>query len=165
MTTTFYPPHVGGIEYHVQNLSKELAKKGHAITVLTSTLPGQRFSTYEKDSDEIEIIRLKTIFPRSWPYPSVGSQGFALNVGSVIKKIAREKNIDVIHAHGHHYYFTWRTLKAAKSERLPSVLTIHGLNALNPTDPLAEIGEEIFNRIIFRTELDNATSTIGLTPA
>ena len=65
-------------------------------------------------------------------YPSLSSQGITLNIHGTIKQIITENNIDIIHTHGHHYYLTWKTIAAAKKLKIPSVLTLHGLYALNP---------------------------------
>ena len=163
MVTTFYPPHIGGIEYHVENLSEQLVKRGHKITVLTSMLPGKKQSCRDVSPDGIDIYRAKTIFPSNKIYPSLSSQGIALNVQRTVKQIINEKHIDIIHTHGHHYYLTWRTIDTAKRLGIPSILTIHGLYALKPSDGIAQIEEEIFNRTIFTRELNRVDATIGLT--
>jgi|WetSurMetagenome_2_1015567.scaffolds.fasta_scaffold184002_1 glycosyltransferase involved in cell wall biosynthesis len=162
MVSTFYPPHIGGIEYHVENLSKELVKKGHKVTVLTSALSEMPLSTMSPHG--IEIIRVKTCFPFAKIYPPIGNQGFVLNFDYVLKKLINSRNIDIVHAHGHHYYMTWKTICAAKKIGVPVVLTLHGLDTLSRCNPVAKIGEKIFNRTIFRQELKYVSALIGLTP-
>ncbi len=164
MATTFYPPHIGGVEYHVDNVSRELVARGHRITVLTADLPGEKSLPEHEASNGIEVFRSKTFFPSGKLYPSLSSQGVMLNIGSTITRIVKEKDIDVIHAHGHHYYTTWRALGLAKKLGLPAVLSLHGLYALKPSDPIAQVSEGIFNRTVFTWELDQATAVIGLTP-
>ncbi len=164
MVTTFYPPHVGGIEYHVENLSRQLSKNGHKITILTSLLPKQQLLSNTKYSDGIEVIRVKMHFPLRWIYPSLSSQGFALNVRKTIKQIIKNKHIDLVHVHGHHYYLSWQAIIAARQLKIPSILTIHGLYALSPSNLLGRIEEEIFNYTVFRQELKKVVATIGLTP-
>ncbi len=164
MATTFYPPHIGGVEYHVDNLSKELVARGHSITVLTAELPGENSLPEHQAFNGIEVFRSKTFFPSGTLYPSLSSQGIMLNIGSIIRRIVKEKDIDVIHAHGHHYYTTWRALGSAKKLGLPAVLSLHGLYALKPSDHIAQIGEGIFNRTVFTRELNQAAAVIGLTP-
>jgi glycosyltransferase involved in cell wall biosynthesis len=162
MVSTFYPPHIGGIEYHVENLSRELAKRGHEVTVLTSAL--SKLPSFTRSSEGIEVIRVKTYFPLRRIYPPVSNQGFVLNVESKINEILNLKKIDILHAHGHHYYLTWRALNAAEKFGTSAILTLHGLDSLNRCNPLAKIGEEIFNRTIFRSELKKVSAVIGLTP-
>jgi len=164
MVTPFYPPHVGGIEYHVENLSKCLVKRGHNLTILTSMLPDGNLRLHEKISDGIDVFRLKTVFPLGWLYPSLSSQGFTFNTREIIARIVKSQQIDIVHAHGHHYYLSWRAIAVASGLAVPSVLTLHGLYALNPTDALANLEEQIFNYTLFRRELMQVTAVIGLTP-
>lgn len=163
MITTFFPPHVGGIEYHVLNLSKHLANKGHRITILTSLLPKIKLGSH-KMLDGIEIVRIKTFFLPRWPYRSLSSVGVAFNAEKTMVGLVKEKDVDVIHAHGHHYPLTWSAINIAHKLSLPSVLTLHGMYALNPTNLLARAMEEIFNLTVFRRELKKANAVIGLTP-
>ena len=32
----YFPPHVGGVEYHVKELAEGLAERGHEVTVVSS---------------------------------------------------------------------------------------------------------------------------------
>jgi len=164
MVTPFYPPHVGGIEYHVENLSKCLAKRGHTLVILTSMLPDGNLRLHERFSDSINIYRLRTVFPLGWLYPSLSSQGFTFNTREAIAQIVKRQKIDVVHVHGHHYYLSWTAIATARDLGVPSVLTLHGLYALNPTDALANLEEHVFNYTIFRRELRQVTAVIGLTP-
>jgi glycosyltransferase involved in cell wall biosynthesis len=148
----------------VENLSTELVKRGHAVTVLTSMLPNMDLPSTEITPTGVEIIRIKIIFPLGKLYASLSSQGFALTARKKIEQIVKEKQIDVIHVHGHHYYLTWQAIATANRLRVPSVLTMHGLYALNPYDPIAHAEEEIFNYTIFKRELSRVKATIGLTP-
>lgn len=164
MVTTFYPPHIGGVENHVDNLSRNLAKRGHCVTILTSMLPEGDLPFHEKTGDDITIYRLKTVFPLGWLTASLSHQGFTLNTKSAIEDLVKKIGFDVVHIHGHHYYLTWRALEVLYSLGVPSVLTLHGLFALNPDQGLALIAEKIFNSIIFRRELRKFNAVIGLTP-
>ena len=163
MITTFYPPHIGEIEYHVENVSNWLAKNGHKITVLTSQLTNYN-SPSVSSSENVEVVRIKAVFPLRRIYPSLSSQGFAFNLQGTIRRLIEKKQIDTVHVHGHHYFFSWQAISAAKSAKVPSILTIHGLYALSPSDSLAQVEEEIFNKTIFKRELKTVSAVIGLTP-
>ena len=52
-----YLPHVGGVENYVFNLSRELERQGHEVTILTSQMEGA--PTHEKNG-AIEVFRLPT---------------------------------------------------------------------------------------------------------
>lgn len=52
-----YHPHVGGVEKHVEELSKELIKKGYSVTVLTEKFDDSLPST--EKIEEVNIRRIK----------------------------------------------------------------------------------------------------------
>lgn len=160
MTTTFFPPHVGGIEYHVLNLSKHLVERGHKITVLTC-FPHESVSFRRYDG--IDVTRVKAFFPLGWPFSSMSSMGVPIDAGKKVSELVREKDIDIVHAHGHHYPLTWSSLATASRLKLPSVLTLHGLYALDPWKIASRAMEEAFNLTIFRDMLKHTTAVIGLT--
>jgi len=163
MATTFYPPHIGGVEYHVENLSKLLVKKGHHVTIFTSLLPNMKMETFEK-KDGVEILRTKTLFLPSWLHSSLSSVGFIFDVKNKLANIIEERSIDVIHAHGHHYPLSWAALDVASELSVPSVLTLHGMYAINPENPLLRGLEERFNLSFLSSKLKKVSAIIGLTP-
>ena len=55
LVSSQYLPHMGGVENYVYNLSRELASRGHRVTIVTSLIQGT--PEYEKNGN-IEIFRL-----------------------------------------------------------------------------------------------------------
>lgn len=53
----FYPPHIGGIEYCCSNLSAELVRRGHRVTVLTSTVGSCPPGTQIQDGVVVRFLR------------------------------------------------------------------------------------------------------------
>ena len=51
-----YLPNLGGVERYVYNLSKQLVKHGHNVTVVTSNV--FQLPSYEISEEGIEIYRL-----------------------------------------------------------------------------------------------------------
>lgn len=111
--THYFPPHVGGVEKFVHNLSKDLISLGYEITVLTTWRPGD---TYNDQLNGIRVIRHKpwcTIF-RNPITPGMLSP--KLNI----------QEYDLIHAH---VYYSFATIAAVKLKRVykkPLVITCHG---------------------------------------
>ena len=108
MLTSEFPPDLGGISYHVYNLSNKLVERGHNVTVITR---GKwRKSDYEK-IDGISIYRVRFI-PS---YPDI----FKLH-GFFVNKLFRsmESSFDLVHMHG--------MLIPVIHTSLPTVLTPHG---------------------------------------
>src|SRR5574339_1080307 len=66
MLTQFYAPIIGGEERHVQDLSLELVKRGHKVTIATLQVNGT--SEFEVDRG-VQIYRVKSTTQRaSWLY-------------------------------------------------------------------------------------------------
>ncbi len=161
IVTPFFSPKVGGIETHVLNLTQFLAKKGNKITILTSLLDGTE--KYNQIDANIEVIRVHTIFLPSWPIKSMSNFGFVFNIDNLLEKIIREKNIDIIHAHGFHYPITWAAINISKKISIPSVLTIHGFYLLNPDNYFFIFLNKLFNFFILPNLLKNSNAIISLT--
>src|SRR5262245_56018944 len=79
-----YPPDIGGVERAASALSGELARTGHAVTVITGADAGAPGRTTE---DGVEVIR----------FPLIRSGGrYTASVLSAARRVAKP---DVIHAH------------------------------------------------------------------
>ena len=95
IVSEYYYPLLGGITEHVHFFSKELARLGHDVTIITSNRRGKL--DYPKN-DDVEIIRLG----RGVPYYSNGS--FAnITLGFGLKRKMREimdsHKFDIVHIH------------------------------------------------------------------
>ena len=61
LTTDFYHPFIGGAERQMQLLAEELARRGHAVRVATTAMPGR--PAVETIGD-VEVHRLGTLAAR-----------------------------------------------------------------------------------------------------
>ncbi|MBI4516152.1 MAG: glycosyltransferase family 4 protein [Deltaproteobacteria bacterium] len=57
---TYYRPHVSGLTIYAQRLAQGLARRGHAVTVLTSRFSA-RLPVRERDGDGVEVVRVPVI--------------------------------------------------------------------------------------------------------
>jgi glycosyltransferase involved in cell wall biosynthesis len=123
----WYRPRVGGIESALEDLARALARRGCAVTVITTT-PG----TGDRDGDRhgdgdgaLSIVRL--------PLPRVPGWDVALaprGLGAIRQALLAAR-VDVVHAHSVYSPLALAALRAARQIGLPSVLTSHSL--LGPT--------------------------------
>jgi glycosyltransferase involved in cell wall biosynthesis len=106
----------GGIEVHVEKLSKHLANLGHEVFILTRQFPGQ---LKEESHDRIHVHR--TGFIRN-----TYLRTFSLNLSSLFtgRRLVKEKGIDLIHCHGVLAGFFGS--KISKATGVPMVFTPHG---------------------------------------
>lgn len=103
MVTEYAYPVLGGISEHVHFLSRELAARGHDVTVVTSAAPrGMRERAAELDRRARDVDGYRTVrVGTSVPVPSNGSIArFSAGVG-LKRKVARAiAHADVVHAQG-----------------------------------------------------------------
>ena len=110
--TPWFFPHLGGVESHVRTLSRELAARGHQVTVVTSrhdpSLPA------EESLDGFHVVRVK---PRLILIRTPVTPKMRANLRSL--------PVDVVHAHSppplaSHYAGT-----VAGERGIPYVVTYH----------------------------------------
>jgi glycosyltransferase involved in cell wall biosynthesis len=103
MATEYAYPVLGGIPEHVHNLSKELAARGHDVTVLTSKAPlSMKGRGRAVDAENLSLHGYRTVrIPISMPIVSNGSVA-RISVGLQAKHaIARAlEGMDVVHGQG-----------------------------------------------------------------
>ena len=114
-----FPPDIGGIEAHVCNLSREMAKKGHLVTVVTTKTNGAKNS---ETIDGIKVIRY-------W--------AFSLPIFSSVRFIPflslrlALMDADIYHSHGYGSTQPFFTSVASLFTRRPFIFTIHGYPKLS----------------------------------
>ena len=121
--TDLYPPVIGGLERHVQLLSRELVRRGHDVAV--ATLAGDEAPAFEID-DGVRVHRLKGWTQRLGVHeearrpfhPTFPDPGVMAGLRHVL---ARERP-DVVHAHSWILY-SFVPLKSWSGARL--VVTLH----------------------------------------
>jgi glycosyltransferase involved in cell wall biosynthesis len=102
MATEYAYPILGGMPEHVHNLSKEMAARGHDVTVLTSMPPGMWRRARRTDAENQAVHGYRTVrIGVSLPIVSNGSLA-RISAGPAAKRrIARAlEGMDVVHAQG-----------------------------------------------------------------
>lgn len=108
-----YIPFIGGVENHVYQVSRRLAKSGVDITVLT-TDPGQQWESFEI----VEGIKIQRV--QAWP--ANRDYYFA---PSMYRQI-RDGKWDVVHIQCYHTLVPPLAMLAALNAHIPYVVTFHG---------------------------------------
>ncbi len=91
--TRLFFPHIGGVEKHVLEISKELIKRGHKVTVITEDLDGT--SSKEK-FDEIDVYRI--------PVTQTWFKKFQIWYW-LLKNFSLIKDADIIHCHDVFFWY------------------------------------------------------------
>jgi len=160
--TPFFPPDVGGIANHVVNLNNNLTRLNNKISIITPKHIGHKIS--ESNEYFKQVFRINSIYFPGWPYQTLRSVSIPIDLGLKISSIIQNGDFDIIHVHGHHYPISWLALNSAHKYDVPSVLTLHGMYALNPNVLGGKsLIEDCFNKYIFRKILSKTRAVIGLT--
>lgn len=124
MLTQFYAPIIGGEERHVQDLSLELVKRGHKVTIATLHINGT--SEFEVDRG-VQIYRVKSTTQRaSWLYSQAERSHVPPfpdpEVVWAVRQIVQRERPDIVHAHN---WFLYSFLPLKKWSGAPLVLSLH----------------------------------------
>lgn len=144
----------------VFNICKELDKFHHDIRIVTSKNLMDRHAHKEGSSDK--ITEIKSIYLPGWPYSTLRNFSFPVDMGFKLGSIIKNEGFDLVHVHGHHYPICWIALHSAHKNRIPTVMSLHGTYALNPT----RLGgkstiEDLFNEFVFKSILRKTDYVIG----
>lgn len=147
--SSLYPPHVGGIENHVETLSRNLVENDNKVTVYTSNIP---ISKNQEEVNGINIVRFKCYFS---PLNNQFIPGLFL-------EMLKKSDFDLIHVHSHlHISSNISVLANALNDRKPIILTSHG--TVNYTG-WKNIINSVYNKFISERMFNSVDKTIALTP-
>lgn len=107
----YFHPHVGGVESHVLDLSREFTSRGHEVSVITTNLgkmPDREMMM------GIEVIRLKPL-----------SIILQTPVVPRIQKYMSRAEGDVVHSHSPPPLSSYYAAKGCESSKTPFVITYH----------------------------------------
>ncbi|QJC21126.1 glycosyltransferase family 4 protein [Arcanobacterium buesumense] len=155
MIVNNYPPKVGGVEYHVQNLAHELVQLGHKVWVLNiSNTPGTR------SDDGVEVITRKAHLPIA---DVITVPGFGATRD--ISQFLIENRIDVVSIHTRFFPMSFVGLRAAQKAGIPVIHTEHGSGFVATKNPIVWLGSRVVDLTMGRYILRNATKVFGVSEA
>ncbi len=111
--TPYFPPHFGGLERFVYNLSKFLVKHGHEVEVLTSNIPRS------KPLEAVDGIIVRRCHSLAEPLNNPIAPGFIHNDGYF-------EDFDIIHSHIIYSFANISALLKRRRYNIPTILTHHG---------------------------------------
>lgn len=119
IVTHYFEPHIGGIEIVAYNQAKELVKKGHEVTIVTSKLNREK-AVEQKEGIRIVRVPAWNLFEKKFdvPYP-IFSPRLVLTINREIKKN------DIVHAHGVLYLGSFISSLFARIYNKPFLVAEH----------------------------------------
>lgn len=116
-----FPPRAkGGAGIVASSLARELARRGHAVTVITAVQDHSLVGSFHEDGMRVERV-YSDYAPRWRSWLSLYNP---VTVGRV-KEILTQVKPDVVHAHNVHYHLSYWSLHLAKRSGAKVFLTAH----------------------------------------
>ncbi len=143
----FYP-HLGGVESHVESLAKELAARGHEVTVVTTRDDPQSVERERKDGFEVLRVKARVVVMRTPIAPR-------------IRTALRDLPTDLIHAHLPPPLSAHYAADASEARDLPFVVTYHCDVEL--PSPFGTAVEALYRRSLGASTLRRARKVIVTT--
>jgi glycosyltransferase involved in cell wall biosynthesis len=128
MLTELYPPHIGGTELHVRNLSRGLAARGHDVSV--ATIADGTGPSVEYD-EGVRVNRVKATTVRSTSMTPTGRSYMPPapdpEVLLALRRLIAEQRPDVVHAHN---WIVHSYVPLKRSGSPPLVVTLHDYSTI-----------------------------------
>lgn len=149
-----YPPRMGGLELHVQNLAHGLAAQGHRVWVLTIAE-----ETGSRHDDNVAVLTGRSHLPIAEviSFPSVGAT----------RKIAtflRRNRIDIASTHTRFFPLSFAGLRAAQAAGVPVIHTEHGSDFVASRSPVIALGSRAVDLTLGRYVLRHANQVLAVSP-
>lgn len=144
----WFAPHFGGVETHVRSLSRELARRGHEVTVVTARHDPSLAKEEVLDGFRVVRVKPRFIFMRT---PVVPRMRGAL----------RAIPADVVHAHSPPPLASRYAGTVASERRIPYVVTYHA--DVDLPSALGSVVESVYRRSLGASTLRNAARVVVTT--
>jgi glycosyltransferase involved in cell wall biosynthesis len=118
----FYPFMIGGAEWYVYNMSMELAKAGHDVTVFTANRYNGKSAPSEEVVDQVRVKRIPLKI--DWSY--------RMKLWDGLSEALLSEDFDVIHTYDYAQRHTLDALRAAKASGVGTALTIFDVHSSIP---------------------------------
>ena len=118
----FHPFMIGGAEWYIYNISRELIRAGHEVTVFTADSYGGETLPAE---DEVEGIRVRRI-------PLKMDLSYRMKIWDGLSEALEGGSFDIIHTYDYAQRHTLDALNAAKKEGAGSALTVFDVHSSIP---------------------------------
>lgn len=152
MIVNSYPPRLGGLEFHIQNLAESLASQGHSVWVVTiSTDPGERID------NGVRVITTASHLPIAdvISFPGWGAR-------RSITAFLRDNDIDLVSIHTRFFPMSFIGLRAAKRAGIPVIHTEHGSGFVQSKSPIISLGSRIVDLTFGRYVLRHANRVLAV---
>lgn len=128
-----YAPEVGGIESYTANLTDELVRQGHAVTIVTSAISAVLGRT--KQDNGVEVVRLPCVALMGGRFPLVKRSA---QTRELLEGLCR-LGVTRVLVNARFYELSLVGLKVARKMSVPVVLLDHGSAYLTLGNPVLDL--------------------------
>lgn len=136
----FYPDLVGGAEWYMYNISRELVRMGNDVLVFTGT---HSKADQKSCPTEVEGVKIKRI-------PMILDLSHKLKLWKGLKEAIMNERPDVVHTFDYAQLHSYSALRAASTSKRPSLLTVFDVHSLIPRPWYKQIPMKIIDKISTR---------------
>lgn len=136
-----YLPNIGGVERYTYYLSKELIKKGHAVTVVTNNVFD--LASYEIQ-DGIELFRLPCYNVMNGRYPIHKKNRTFYDIDATLCA----KNFDIVIVNTRFYFHSLYGAKFAYKKNIRCITIEHGTAHLTVNNPVFDLLGQAWEHLI-----------------
>lgn len=155
VVTNTYPPRTGGLEFHIQNLARELTGQGHSVYVLTIA----DGATGTRRDGGVEVLTGHSHLPIAdvISFPGLGT-------ARRIADFLRAEGIEAVSTHTRFFPMSLVGLRAARRAGLPTIHTEHGSGFVASTSPVIAAGSRAVDLSWGRYVLRGADRVLAVSP-
>lgn len=118
----FFPEMVGGAEWYVYNISRELVRMGHEVHVFTGKYHEKKDLSYPDSIEGIKIHRAPLLFDIT----------YRLKIWKNLGEEMVKERPDIIHAFDYAQWHSYSALRAGSRLQAPSFLTVFDVHSVIP---------------------------------
>jgi len=151
----FYPVMVGGAEWYVRNVSRELVKRRHEVHVFTvDRYQGEKIDPSEDVVDGIFVHRV----------PLWLDFTYRAKVWKGLEKRLTKGNFDVIHTYDYGQPHSYAAVKVGEAFKKPVALTVFDVHSLIPRVFYKRFFMKLFDLYVARFTLKKASKVLVRAP-
>lgn len=136
-----YPPIISGVSVIAQKLAREMSKRGHEVSVITTSETGKSYAARDQ---LVKLYKIRSIINPFWVKSRTP---FTANIE--VEELIRKINPDIIHTH-ESVLLSIQSLKAAKKLKIPIVATTHYVPGFTKHYIKFSAPSEIFEKLLWQ---------------
>lgn len=150
----FHPFMVGGAEWYVYNMSRELVRRGHEVHVFTAAKLNGAEAPATESVEGISVHRLPLSL--DWSY--------RMKIWKGLSEALTGEHFDVIHAYDYAQPHSVAAVSAGAKSRTPTVLTVFDVHSMIPRVWYKRVPMRFMERYMARRTLPEASMVLVRAP-